>query len=129
MTQLKGPIIFFDGECTFCSFWVNFVLRWEKSQVLSFCASQSPKAREWLTEADMKLTPFTVLLLENGRLYQRSTAVLHVFRYLRVFWPLGYLGYLVPRFFRDILYNLVATNRQKLAPKECPLPTDRSRFL
>lgn len=129
ITFPTSPIIFFDGECSFCSFWVNLVLRWEKSPQLRFCASQSPRAREYLTEADIQLTTHTVLLLENGKLYRRSSAVLRILRRLRWFWIFGYLGYVIPESLRNVFYDFVARHRQQLSPDQCAINRDPTRFL
>ena len=36
------PLIVFDGECVFCSAWVQFVLRHDKAERYRFLAAQSP---------------------------------------------------------------------------------------
>ena len=84
---------------------------------------------EYLTNRDIQLTPYTVLLLENGKLYQRSSAVLRILRRLRWFWVLGYLGYLIPESIRNICYDFVARPRQRLSPDTCAIKRDPTRFL
>ena len=37
----KKHIILFDGECTFCSFWVKFVLKRDKHDQFRFASLQS----------------------------------------------------------------------------------------
>ncbi|MFZ1501772.1 MAG: DCC1-like thiol-disulfide oxidoreductase family protein, partial [Nitrospira sp.] len=51
------------------------------------------------------------LLLEQTRVYIKSTAALRIVRHLSGFWPLFYLGLLIPRPLRDALYDYVARHR------------------
>lgn len=125
----EGPVLFFDGDCSFCSRWIDFVLRWEKVPRLRFCASQSAPAKSLLSTEELALTPHTILLRQDGKTYLRSDAVLLVLRQLRWLFPMGYLGALVPRVPRDWLYDLVARNRHSLGPAECALSRDPKRFL
>jgi predicted DCC family thiol-disulfide oxidoreductase YuxK len=95
---------------------------------------QSDAARELLAPYhwpvdDMK----SFLFIENGKLYDRSTAALRVCRYLRGGWPLCYGLIIVPKFIRDGIYNWVARNRYKWFGQkdQCMVPTPdvRARFL
>ncbi len=128
------PIILFDGVCNFCNGVVNFTLRRDRKQQLRFAALQSDAGRSLLAqygwpEADLR----SFVLVENGRLYHRSTAALRVCRYLGGAWPLCRILLLVPRFIRDGLYNWVARNRYQWFGKSdtCRVPTPelRERFL
>jgi predicted DCC family thiol-disulfide oxidoreductase YuxK len=77
--------------------------------------------------------PSTMVLIENGKLYTKSTAALRVARRLNGAWPLLFVAVLVPRFIRDAAYRLFAANRYRLFGRSevCRVPTPeiRSRFL
>ena len=70
---------------------------------------QSPQLPSVQSPAD----PDTVLLLRNGRIYSRSTAVLLIASRLRFPWPLLTALMVVPRFIRDPVYDFVARNRKR----------------
>jgi predicted DCC family thiol-disulfide oxidoreductase YuxK len=49
----------------------------------------------------------------NGKMYDRSAAVLNIARHLRFPWPVLAVFLLVPQFLRDPVYDLVARNRKR----------------
>jgi predicted DCC family thiol-disulfide oxidoreductase YuxK len=128
------PTILFDGVCNFCNGAVNFTIRRDRKKQLRFASLQSAaaaqllKAHRWPAE-DMK----SFLLIENGRLYHRSTAALRVCRYLGGLWPLCMALLVIPRFIRDGIYDIIARNRYRwFGQREtCMIPTPeiRERFL
>ena len=77
--------------------------------------------------------PDSIVLIDEGRLFTRSTAALRIARRLRFPWPLLYGLIVVPRPLRDFLYDWVARNRYRWFGKRdsCMLPTPelRARFL
>ena len=74
----------------------------------------------------------TMVVIEGGRVYQRSTAALRVARLLRWPWPLLYAAVLVPRFLRDWAYDTFAARRYWFGQSDqCRIPTPelRRRFV
>jgi predicted DCC family thiol-disulfide oxidoreductase YuxK len=61
------------------------------------------------------VVPRAVVLVADGRCHQGSSAVLHLFRHLRLPWPLVVLGLVVPVGLRDVLYDSVARRRQMIS--------------
>jgi predicted DCC family thiol-disulfide oxidoreductase YuxK len=120
-------IIFFDGVCNLCNSAVQFVIERDKNDQFRFASLQSDFAKE-------QLTPFQIdpsqkesfILLENSKVYQRSTAALKVAKKLNGLWPLLYGFIIIPAFIRDAVYNLIAKNRYKWFGKKesCWLPTE-----
>ena len=111
------PIILFDGRCYLCSGSVMFILKRERKRgEFRFASLQSKKASELLGEKKElkdKNESGSVILIENGRIYSKSTAALRITRKLRRGWPLLYGFIVVPRFIRDGIYNWIAKNRFK----------------
>jgi predicted DCC family thiol-disulfide oxidoreductase YuxK len=58
-------------------------------------------------------TTETVLLVIGGKHFERSSAVLQIAIRLRFPWPLLGFFFVLPRFIRDPLYDLVARNRKR----------------
>jgi predicted DCC family thiol-disulfide oxidoreductase YuxK len=125
-------VLLFDGVCTLCNGFVRFVIDRDPAGRFQFAPLQSDAARRVLGAAPQPL-PDSLVLVENGRLFTRSTAALRVARGLRFPWPLAYLFVAVPRPVRDWLYDAVARNRYRWFGRRdvCMVPTPelRARFL
>lgn len=122
--QPGGPaVVFFDGECGFCSRAVRFVAARDPAGYFRFASLQSGVARRLLGARSLPPgDPGTLVLLEDGRRYERSTAALRIARRLRWPWPALAAFLLVPAPLRDAAYRWVARNRHRLAGDACPLP-------
>jgi len=125
-------VLLFDGVCTLCNGFVRFVIERDPAGRFQFAPLQSDAARRLLSAAPQPL-PDSLVLVENGRLFMRSTAALRVARGLRFPWPLAYVFVAVPRPVRDWVYDAVARNRYRWFGRRdvCMVPTPelRSRFL
>lgn len=127
-------VILFDGVCNLCNGLVQFVIDRDPYARFVFAPLQGDEARRLLAarrHAGGDLG--TVLLVEDGRVYDRSTACLRIARHLSGAWPLAYAFILVPRPLRDLVYGWVARNRYAWFGREesCRIPTPelRARFL
>jgi predicted DCC family thiol-disulfide oxidoreductase YuxK len=128
------PVLLFDGVCNLCDGTVGFLIARDRQQRLRFAALQSASGRALLARhglADEQLE--SVLLVEEGRVHRRSTAVLRAVRYLQAPWR--WLSWLraVPRPLRDAVYAYVARHRYRWfgqrAACRLPTPSERERFL
>jgi predicted DCC family thiol-disulfide oxidoreductase YuxK len=123
-------VLLFDGVCTLCNGFVQFVIEHDPAGRFQFAPLQSDAARRVLGVAPL---PDSFVLVEDSRLFTRSTAVLRVARRLRFPWPLAYVFVAVPRPVRDWLYDAVARNRYRWFGRReiCmePTPELQSRFL
>ncbi|WP_366524991.1 DCC1-like thiol-disulfide oxidoreductase family protein [Acaryochloris sp. IP29b_bin.137] len=130
---VSKPIIIFDGICNLCNDFVNFVIDRDSKQYFYFVSQQSAVAQEILQHWEISAQPETIILINRGRYYTHSTAVLKIFRHLNGFWPfLSYLS-VFPAFARDWIYRWIARHRYQWFGKRnnCRLPTPdiKSRFL
>lgn len=127
-------IILFDGVCNLCNGFVQFVINHDPAGQFRFAALQSETGRRLLQDMPLGQQNLdSVVLVQNNRFYQQSTAALHILRQLQGWWPLLYGAIVLPRFFRDPVYNLLARNRYRWFGRResCMLPTPelKSRFL
>jgi predicted DCC family thiol-disulfide oxidoreductase YuxK len=127
------PVIFFDGLCNLCNGAVQFVIDRDKENSYRFSSLQSDYAAEKMILFNITTAQLdSIILLEDGKLYKRSTAALRVARKLNGLWPLLYGFIIVPRFIRDAVYNYIAKNRYKWFGKQescwVPTPALKSRF-
>jgi predicted DCC family thiol-disulfide oxidoreductase YuxK len=130
-----GGVVLFDGHCNFCSGVVNFLIDRDPHGRLKFAALQSETGRRLLAEHGLPLPdePDTLVVIVGGKALVRSDAALATTKYLCGLWPLARVGFLVPRFLRDLVYKLVARHRYRWFGRSeaCRVPTPalRARFL
>lgn len=129
-----NPILLFDGVCNLCNGAVQFVIKFDSKNTLRFAALQSEVGQQLLEHFNLpKEDIFSVILVENEKVYVRSSAALRMYKNMGGIWNLMYLFIIVPRPIRDTVYNFIAKNRYKwFGEKEsCMIPTPelRSRFL
>jgi predicted DCC family thiol-disulfide oxidoreductase YuxK len=132
--SVNEPIVLFDGVCKFCNGSVNFIIDQDVKQRFRFAPLQSEMAQAMLRRFGLPATDFdTMILIENGRAYARSSAALRIARILGGWWSLLVVLFAVPPFLRDGAYNLLAVNRYRWFGKTetCRVPTPelRARFL
>ena len=128
------PVVLFDGVCNLCNATVNFLIDRDPDGVFRFGALQSEAARPLLHRHGLSATELSsVVLIEDGHVYTRSTAALRIARRLPGLWPLLQVFYAVPTPLRDLVYDVIARNRYRWFGKRdaCRVPTPdlRARFL
>ena len=125
-------IVFFDGVCNLCQGSVRYLIKHDKKGVLKFASLQGNYAKDFVNETEIQSIQ-SILFFDGKMLYKKSTAVLKLSRLLGGWYQLLLLGYILPRFFRDWLYNIVAKNRYRWFGKkdQCMLPSKgfENRFL
>ncbi len=131
---MTEPIVLFDGVCKFCNGSVNFIIDRDVDKRIHFAPLQSEIAQGLLGRFGLPATDFdTMILIEHGRAYARSSAALRIARILGGWWSLLVVLFAVPPFLRDGAYNLLAANRYRWFGKSdtCRVPTAelRERFL
>ena len=127
-------IILFDGVCNLCNNSVKFIIKRDKKKRFLFTSLQSDAARDILLQFQLKNSEMdSIILIENGKFYQRSTAILKIIRHLPYPWKLSYGLIVIPRFIRDLMYRIIARKRYKWFGKRdtCIVPTKelKNRFL
>ena len=139
-------IVAFDGLCNLCNSTVNWIIDHDPKQQFKFIALQDiarlktgnteqqeayALLKNELIDASSDLS--SVLLIESGQLYKKSTAVLRICRQLSGLYPVLHTYIIIPRALRDLVYDLIAHNRYKWFGKreQCRVPsTDvKQRFL
>lgn len=124
-------VIFFDGVCNFCNASINFIIDHDYTGRYRFAPLQSDLGQKTLQQYGYSTVEFdTILLVRDGKLYEKSTAALEIARYLRG-WSWLYAFSIFPRFIRDSVYGLVARNRYRIFGKSetCRIPTPEERTL
>ena len=128
------PLILFDGVCNLCNGAVQFVINRDKRGVFRFASLQASSAAGYLSAFQVKGPHlYSILLIKDGKLYDRSNAILEIARELSGPWPALYAFKIIPAFIRNAVYKLIAANRYRIFGKkdECMIPTPelKARFL
>jgi predicted DCC family thiol-disulfide oxidoreductase YuxK len=126
-------IILFDGTCAFCERWVRFFATRDNGY-FRFGASQTPEAAALLASyGTTREAARSIILIEDGRVYLRSTAALRIFQRLSAPWRWVGVLLLVPVPLRDAVYRVIAAIRHRIAGRsnacEIPPPEIRSRLI
>lgn len=134
LKQYSYDLVLFDGVCNFCNSSINFVIDHDSQKRFKFASLQSEVGQQYLAQFSRNKKDFdSVLLVKNGRVFEKSDAALHIARHLDGAWKSLYFLRWVPRVVRDMIYDLVAKNRYRIFGKSdaCRLPNPelRERFL
>ena len=140
LITISNPIILYDGVCGLCNRLIWFVIKCDRNDRFRFAALQSEFAATVLQRQGINPQSLdTMYLLLNysqpdERLAARSDAAIQILTELGGIWrALASIVRLLPRWFRDKAYNLIARNRYQLFGKyqTCQIPDERyrSKFL
>jgi len=127
------PVILFDGVCNFCDASVQFILQRDPKETFHFASIQSEAGQELLRKHNVPANMDSMILIENDKVYYKSSAALRISRHLQGAWKLLYVFMVVPSPIRNLVYDVIAKNRYKwFGQKEScmlPPPNVRKRFL
>ncbi len=134
---MKEPkkIILFDGVCTVCNGFVQFIIKRDKEDLFRFASLQSEIAQKLLSERTIDTQKIdSVVLIEPGvAYYLKSDAALEIGKELKGYRTLSKILGLIPSSLRNIVYDIIARNRYSWYGKkdECMIPTPeiKSKFL
>ncbi len=130
----QTPVLLFDGVCNLCTGSVQFIIQRDHAAKVKFASLQSEAGQKILRafnlpEKELK----SLVFIENGKAFTRSTGALRVSRYLSGGWPLLFTLIAIPRFIRDPVYEFISKNRYKWFGRknECWIATPelKGRFL
>lgn len=126
-------IVLFDGECNFCHRSVQFIIKRDPEDYFRFASLQSKIGQSLIDKYKIPRNIDSLLLIDNNKWFAKSSAALHICKYLKGFWRLFFPLLIIPKPIRDLCYHLLAKNRYRLSDKKflCMIPTPdiKKRFL
>lgn len=127
-------VVLFDGTCAFCERSVRFIATRDPAGYFRFGASQTPAAAALLARfGTSREAARSLILVEDGTVYLRSTAALRIARRLTFPWRIAAALLAVPVPIRDGVYRVIAALRHRLAGAsnacEIPPPEIRDRLI
>ncbi len=113
------------------SAWI--IIKYDTTGIFKFASLQSETAKQMLAPYGLDADKLSsIFLLQNGRVYHKSSAILYISKQLGYFRWL-YFFIIIPKFFRDWLYDLIAKNRYRIWGKQeicmLPMPEISDRFI
>lgn len=133
-TVMEKSVILFDGVCGLCNKSVNYIIDHDYRNTFMFAPLQSEIAGKLLEPHNISNEALnSIVLIHKNKVYQKSDAVLTIAKYMKGISRLLVAGYILPRFFRNILYDFIARRRYKWFGKydACRMPTPemKAKFL
>lgn len=105
----------YDGDCNLCNRSVRFVRAHDRGGRFSPVPFQSDEGRALAASLGVDPeTPHSVILLEEGRAYERSVAGIRILKELRGTRHLAQVLGIWPKWLLDRMYDLVARHREKV---------------
>jgi predicted DCC family thiol-disulfide oxidoreductase YuxK len=128
------PVIIFDGHCVLCSRSAQFVLRHDGRGIYRLLAAQTPLGHALYVHYGLDPHDYeSMILIADGVAWLKSEAVIRIAQGLRLPWSLAAILRVLPRAWRDRLYNVLARNRYRVFGRRAtcylPDPRDADRFL
>lgn len=122
-----NAIILFDGECNFCNSSVNFIIQRDRKDYFKFSPLQSEFTKEFFSKNNIENNFDSIVLIENEKLYKKSTAALKIAKHLNGLWKLAYVFIIIPPFVRNFLYDIIAKYRYKWFGRKdtCMIPDEK----
>ena len=113
-TSKKRTIILFDGICNLCNASVRFILKHDNKNKFLFASLQSDAAHKLLLHFNYNNAKMmSIVLIDDNKVYDKSTAILKIGEKLGSPWRLFYFFIILPKGFRDFVYNIIAKNRYR----------------
>jgi predicted DCC family thiol-disulfide oxidoreductase YuxK len=126
-------IILFDGVCNLCNSSVQFILKRDPIGYFTFASLQGKTGQMLLEKHGLSNNHNSFVLIENEKVFLKSSAALQVCSKLTGAWKVLSVFRIIPRFLRDVFYDIVASNRYKWFGKNdncmLSLPEWKQRFL
>jgi predicted DCC family thiol-disulfide oxidoreductase YuxK len=125
-------LIVFDGHCMLCNRFIQKMLKNDHSAKFTFSTLQGLPSS--IDQGTLQTSiQDSISYLRNGIWFQKSTAVLLIYKDLYGTFHWTQLAWLCPVFLRDLCYAYVAKNRYKWFGKRTscylPSPDERTRFI
>lgn len=125
----QHPIIAFDGVCNLCNAFIKWLIKYDKAEQFRYATLQSHTGEILNKELHGDLD--SVLLLHKGKIYSQSDVALLACKILGGVWSIFSVFIVVPKAFRNLIYNWIAKNRYKWFGKSeaCMIPTPEVKKL
>lgn len=131
---MTPPIVLYDGVCGLCNRLVKFIVARDRRGRFRFAALQGETGQALLRRHGLPTGDFdSAALVEDGRVYLRSAAVVRIMCGLGGVWRVFGIARVIPPRLLDVAYDAVARSRYRFFGRSdacvLPPPEIRARFL
>ena len=113
-------IVFIDDDCIFCNYWGNFILKNDQSKSILISPANSSVYKELQKKFNLLPDPKeTMILLHENDIFEKSNAVIKIAGLMKNWHSIIIIGYIIPNFIRDFLYDMIAKKRKSLMTDSC----------
>lgn len=127
---METPILLYDGNCVLCNWAVKFLIRHERAPVFRFAPLESDIGQKYRSSKEdyKNIDSIFVITADRQAVLVRTEALMYISLYMN--WPwrgFRILG-ILPKGFRDMLYDLIARYRYKIwgEYEHCMIPGEIS---
>jgi predicted DCC family thiol-disulfide oxidoreductase YuxK len=114
MLEPDARVVVFDGICHVCSGWVRFLERHRIEPPFRLLPMQSEEGKALLMQYGIDPEdPATFLVLEGGKAFTKSDGSIRIVAALGGVWRIFEAARIIPKPWRDALYQLLARNRYR----------------
>ncbi len=107
----NNTVILYDGICNLCNATVHFIIGVDYKKRFRFASLQSRAGERLRKQYRLGDRLYSVILIDNEEVYDKSTAVLKILQHLGFPWRLFSLLRYLPRRHRDRFYAYIARKR------------------
>jgi len=128
----KMKILLYDGECGFCNFWVQWVLKNDQKKEIQFSPLQGDFAKDYFKKNNLKYGDFdTIHFIDDQKKFQKLDAISEIGVSMGGIYKFMYFLRFIPNFIGNKVYDIIAENRKKLMGEACLLlsPEEKKRFI
>ena len=130
----EAPIILFDGVCSLCNGFVDFIIKRDKKNQFYFASLQSETGIRYLEKFDLLDSNIdSIVYVQESQCWTKSTAVLQIMKSFQIPWSYLYFLIFIPTGIRNKIYDIIANNRYRWFGKKdacrMPTPEEKKRFL
>jgi predicted DCC family thiol-disulfide oxidoreductase YuxK len=114
MLEPDARVVVFDGICHVCSGWVRLLERHRIEPPFRLLPMQSEEGKALLMQYGIDPEdPATFLVLEGGKAFTKSDGSIRIVAALGGVWRIFEAARIIPKPWRDALYQLLARNRYR----------------
>ena len=119
----KEKIVFLDGIFGLCNGIVDFLIKYDKKNILKFAPLQGKYAQNNLNKKQIQDVD-TIVFQLNGQTFIKSRAVIEILNQLDRFWIISKILNIFPTKILDIFYDLIVKYRYNIFGKRdtCRIP-------
>lgn len=113
--KIDYPILLVDSNCAVCNRSVQLIRKYlRKNEKILFRSLFKEEGKKYLSAYGFPENyDQSIILIEKGKAFTRSDAVLRIAKKMRGIFPLLSVFLILPRGFRDYFYTLFAKHRHR----------------